>query len=104
MSLVLGWMVGVVDVLQFVPQAGRTIRRRRDAAALGGLSTWTWAIATAQGLAWVVYGVGEGLMAIALPNLLITPICATILALRVRHSLRLRPQVASAGDGGDGRP
>ena len=37
MSLVLGWMVGVVDVLQFVPQAGRTIRRRRDAAALGGL-------------------------------------------------------------------
>jgi hypothetical protein len=77
-------MVGVVDVLQFVPQAGRTIRRRNDATALGGLSTWTWAIATLQGVAWVVYGLGEGLMAIALPNLVITPICATILVLRLR--------------------
>jgi uncharacterized protein with PQ loop repeat len=83
--MVLGWLVGIIDVLQFLPQAGRTVRRREDKAGLAGLSTWTWIIATAQGLAWIVYGFGEHLMPIALPNLLITPICATILALRLKH-------------------
>lgn len=85
MTLLLAWMVGVVDVLQFVPQAGRTIGRRHDRVAMRGLSVWTWTIATVQGSAWVVYGFGEHLMAIALPNLVITPICATILGLRLRH-------------------
>jgi len=84
-TAVLGWLVGIVDVLQFVPQARRTIRRRRDEAAMNGLSTWTWAIATAQGTAWIVYGFAEGLWPIAIPNLLITPMCATILGLRVLH-------------------
>ena len=85
MTGVLGWHVGIVDVLQFVPQAGRTVRRRRDHAAMSGLSGWTWAIATAQGAAWVVHGFAEHLFPIALPNLLITPICATILLLRARR-------------------
>jgi uncharacterized protein with PQ loop repeat len=84
-TVLLGWLVGVVDVLQFLPQAGRTLRRRHDIAALSGLSIWTWSIATAQGAAWVVYGFGEHLLPIALPNLLITPICSTVLWLRLRR-------------------
>jgi uncharacterized protein with PQ loop repeat len=82
--VILGWIVGLVDVLQFLPQAGRALRRRNDRLALSGLSASTWLVATAQGGAWVVYGLGEHLMAIALPNLLITPICGGILFLRLR--------------------
>jgi uncharacterized protein with PQ loop repeat len=88
--VILGWVVGLVDVLQFIPQAGRALRRRNDGVALSGLSTSTWVVATAQGGAWVVYGLGSHLMAIALPNLLITPICATILVLRLRSPSRRR--------------
>lgn len=91
MTSLLGWLVGVVDILQFVPQAGRAVRLHRDPAAMRGLSAWTWAIATAQGAAWVVYGFAEHLLPIALPNLVITPICAAILLLRAR--LRHRPSV-----------
>ncbi len=88
MTLALGWLVGVVDVLQFVAQGGRTLRRRHDSAALAGLSVWTWTIATLQGIAWVVYGFAEHLLPIALPNVVITPICATILVLRLRTARR----------------
>ncbi|WP_141015407.1 PQ-loop repeat-containing protein [Nocardioides sambongensis] len=86
MSLVLGWLVGLVDVAQFLPQTRRTLRMRHDPAALSGLSVWTWSIATAQALAWIVYGVADGLWAIALPNLVIAPACAIILAARLRSS------------------
>lgn len=86
--MILGWIVGLVDVLQFLPQAGRALRRRNDRLALSGLSASTWLVATAQGAAWVVYGLGSHLMAIALPNLLITPICAGILFLRLRAGSR----------------
>ena len=85
--IVLGWLVGIVDVGQFLPQARRTLQLRHDRAALAGLSVWTWTIATLQGVAWVVYGFAEGLLPIAVPNLVITPICATILLIR----LRVRP-------------
>jgi uncharacterized protein with PQ loop repeat len=85
MIVVLGWLVGVIDVGQFLPQARRTLRLRHDRAAMRGLSPWTWTIATLQGLAWIVYGFAEQLLPIALPNLIITPICASILAIRLRH-------------------
>jgi uncharacterized protein with PQ loop repeat len=85
MTVVLGWLVGVIDVLQFLRQAGPTIRRHHNHAAVRGLSGWTWLIATAQGAAWVVYGFAEHLLPIALPDLVITPICATILLLRTRR-------------------
>ena len=88
MTVVLGWLVGVVDVLQFVPQASRTVRRHRDHSAMAGLSGWTWSIATVQGAAWVIYGFDEHLLPIAIPNLVITPICATILLLRTRRLRR----------------
>jgi uncharacterized protein with PQ loop repeat len=88
MTVVLGWLVGVVDILQFVPQASRTVRRHHDHTAMTGLSGWTWTIATVQGAAWVVYGFAEHLWPIAIPNLLITPICATILLLRTRRLRR----------------
>jgi uncharacterized protein with PQ loop repeat len=89
--IVLGWLVGLVDVGQFLPQARRTLRIRHDATALGGLSVWTWTIATVQGAAWVVYGFAEGLLPIALPNLAITPICALVLVLRLRHRAAALP-------------
>jgi uncharacterized protein with PQ loop repeat len=84
--MVLGWLVGVVDVGQFLPQTRRTLRLREDRAAMRGLSVWTWTIATLQGLAWIVYGFAEGLLPIALPNLIITPLCLAILLLRLRQS------------------
>jgi uncharacterized protein with PQ loop repeat len=86
MMVALGWLLGVVDVGQFVPQARRTLRVRRDPAAIRGLSAWTWAIATVQGMAWIVYGFADQLLPIAIPNLIITPICAAILAMRLRTS------------------
>ncbi|KRB80062.1 hypothetical protein ASE01_00720 [Nocardioides sp. Root190] len=86
MTAALGWLVGVVDVAQFLPQARRTHRRRHDPVAMGGLSVWTWAIATVQGAAWIVYGFANELWAIAIPNLVITPVCALILLARLRHA------------------
>ncbi len=83
MSVALGWLVGVVDVAQFLPHARRTIDKRHDAKAMSGLSVWTWTIATVQGLAWIVYGAANGLLPILLPNLVITPVCAGILAMRL---------------------
>jgi len=85
---VLGWLVGVIDVAQFLPQARRVIAQRHDRDALGSLSIATWTIATIQGVAWVVYGTAEHLTAIAVPNLLITPTCAAILTVRVWHRRR----------------
>lgn len=85
MTLVLGWLVAVVDVAQFVPQLARTVARRHSPVAMAGLSVWTWTIATIQGAAWVVYGFAERLLPIALPNLLITPACAAILVLALRR-------------------
>ncbi|GAA4821355.1 hypothetical protein ACFQ0K_19505 [Nocardioides caeni] len=83
MTALLGWLVGVVDVAQFVPQARRALARRLLPGGLAGLSVWTWSIATVQGAAWIVYGFANELWAIAVPNLLITPICAGILAARL---------------------
>ena len=85
MTAALGWLVGIVDVAQFLPQLRRTVRRRHDVRAMQGLSAWTWSIATVQGAAWVVYGFANGLWAIAIPNLVITPVCALILLARLRH-------------------
>jgi uncharacterized protein with PQ loop repeat len=83
MMAALGWLVGLVDVGQFLPQARRTLRLRRDHAAIRGLSVWTWTIASLQGIAWVVYGFADHLLPIAIPNLIITPICVAILAIRL---------------------
>ncbi|HWI42150.1 MAG TPA: hypothetical protein VNS81_00920 [Nocardioides sp.] len=88
MTAVLGWLVGVIDVLQFLPQLRRVVQRRHDVQAVRGLSVTTWTIATIQGAAWVVYGTAEQLWPIALPNLLITPVCAAILGLRLRYGGR----------------
>lgn len=85
MTAVLGVLVAVIDVTQFVPQARHALARRRLPGGLAGLSVWTWTIATIQGAAWVVYGAAEGLWAIAVPNLLITPICVAILIARITH-------------------
>ncbi|WP_182377019.1 hypothetical protein [Nocardioides sp. WS12] len=83
MSVALGLLVGVIDVAQFMPHARRTIDKRHDVHAMSGLSVWTWTIATVQGAAWIVYGAANDLLPILLPNLVITPVCAGILALRL---------------------
>lgn len=82
MTLILGWLVGIVDVAQFLPHGVKTLRS--SAEQLYGLSITTWTIATLQGAAWVVYGFACDLLPIALPNLVITPICALVLILRLR--------------------
>lgn len=83
MTLLIGWLVAVLDVGQFLPQARRAVGRRNDRTAIRGLSPWTWTIATIQGTAWIIYGFAEHLLPIAIPNVIITPICATILTLRL---------------------
>jgi len=88
MTVLLGWVVAVLDVAQFLPQARRTALRRHDHEAIRGLSVWTWSIATVQGAAWIVYGFAEGLLPIAIPNVVITPVCAFVLALRLRYGRR----------------
>ncbi|MFT4262926.1 MAG: hypothetical protein QM572_06075 [Nocardioides sp.] len=90
MSAVLAWLVGIIDVAQFLPQAGRTVGQRHDHRAMRSLSIPTWTIATIQGTAWVVYGMGTHHYAVGVPNLIITPICATILALRLRSARATR--------------
>jgi uncharacterized protein with PQ loop repeat len=91
MTALLGWAVGILDVVQFMPQLRRALRLRHDHAAVRDLSVWTWTIATIQGTAWVIYGFAEGLLPIALPNVVITPVCATLLALRLRASGEREP-------------
>jgi uncharacterized protein with PQ loop repeat len=84
-TLILGWLVGIVDVAQFIPQARRTAAIRHDRAAMAGLSVTTWVIASIQGAAWVVYGFATDHLPVAIPNVIITPICLTILGMRLSH-------------------
>lgn len=95
MTLVLGWLVGIIDVAQFVPQTRRAMALRRVVGGLAGLSVTTWSIATVQACAWVVYGFAEHLYAIAVPNLLIAPACATILVARLRQSTAPQPDTSA---------
>lgn len=85
MTLILGWLVGIVDVLQFLPQMRHTAAIRHDRDAMAGLSAWTWLIATIQGAAWIVYGFTTDHLPVAIPNVVITPVCATILMMRLTH-------------------
>ncbi len=89
MGLILGWLVAVLDVVQFVPQARHTLEHRNNDTAMRGISVWTWTIATVQGAAWVIYGLGTHHYSVGVPNLVITPICALILALRIRSGRRV---------------
>ncbi|UDY24164.1 hypothetical protein [Nocardioides sp. Kera G14] len=84
MSAILGWLVAIIDIGQFIPQARHTLEHRDNPRAMRGVSVWTWTIATIQGAAWVIYGLGTHHLAVGVPNLVITPICALILALRLR--------------------
>ena len=78
-----GYLAAVVDIGQFTPQTWRTVRRRRDLAAMSGISVTAYSIATTQAVLWVVYGFATDRLPIALPNLLIAPACATVLVLGV---------------------
>jgi len=85
MTTILGWLVGIVDIAQFLPQARHTAKIRHDRRAMAGLSAWSWLIATIQGAAWVVYGFATDHLPIAIPNVVITPLCAVILTMRLLH-------------------
>jgi uncharacterized protein with PQ loop repeat len=89
-TIVLSWLVAVTDVAQFVPQALRALRLRRRAGALLALSLRSWSIATAQAILWIVYGFGANLLAIAIPNLVIAPVSALVLALAIAARRRQR--------------
>ncbi len=85
-----GYLAAVIDIGQFTPQTWRTVRRRRDLAAMSGISVTAYSIATAQAVLWVVYGFATDRLPIALPNLLIAPACATVLVLGVVARRRAR--------------
>jgi uncharacterized protein with PQ loop repeat len=78
---IVGYLAAVIDVGQFTPQAWHTVRRRRDRHAMRGVSVAAYALATGQAVLWVVYGFATDRLPVALPNLVIAPVCATILAL-----------------------
>jgi uncharacterized protein with PQ loop repeat len=85
MNVVLvGVLVVVADIAQFVPQARHALRLRGKPAALRGLSLWTWAVASAQAILWVIYGFATNRLPIAVPNVVIAPICLLVLTLAVR--------------------
>ncbi|HWM74388.1 MAG TPA: hypothetical protein VNQ53_11640 [Nocardioides sp.] len=87
-----GYLAAVIDIGQFTPQTWRTVRRRRDAVAMSGISVTAYTIATAQAVLWVVYGFATDRLPIALPNLLIAPACATVLLLGVASRRRGRAE------------
>ena len=89
MITLLGWLAAVVDIAQFSPQALHTLRQRANHVALGGLSVTAYSIATLQSVLWVIYGFATDRLPVALPNLVIAPLCALILALAWR-ARRLR--------------
>lgn len=84
MTVLIGWLVAVIDIAQFVPQAGRTLRLRRRPHALRGLSVWTWSVATAQAVLWVIYGFATDRLPIAIPNVVIAPLSLLVLGLALR--------------------
>ncbi|HEY3737835.1 MAG TPA: hypothetical protein VGL26_10370 [Jatrophihabitans sp.] len=92
MTVVIGWLVAVIDIAQFVPQARRALRLRTHPRALHGLSLWTWCVATGQAVLWVVYGFATDRLPIAIPNVVIAPLSALVLllALRSRNGSRVR--------------
>jgi uncharacterized protein with PQ loop repeat len=94
-----GYLAAVIDVGQFTPQTWRTLRRRRDHAALSGISVTAYSIATAQAVLWVVYGFATDRLPIAVPNLLIAPACATVLLVGLvsRRRAAARPEAAGSG-------
>jgi len=96
MIAIVGYLAALIDVGQFTPQALRTVRRRDDAHAMRGISVTAYAIATAQAILWVVYGFATDRLPIAIPNLVIAPACATILALALvtrRRDQRANPNL-----------
>jgi uncharacterized protein with PQ loop repeat len=78
-----GWLVVIFDVAQFVPQAHRTATLYRRRHTLRGLSLWTWSVASVQAVLWIVYGLATHRAPIAIPNIVIAPICLLVLALAV---------------------
>ena len=88
MILLIGYLAAVIDVGQFAPQLWRTLRRQHDSRAMSGISRAAYAIATAQAILWVIYGFSTNRLPIALPNLVIAPSCAVILALAHRSRPR----------------
>ena len=79
-----GWLVVVFDIAQFVPQGWRTAALYRRQHGMRGLSMWTWSVATVQAVLWVVYGLATHRAPIAIPNMVIAPICLFILAAAAR--------------------
>ena len=84
MIATLGWLVVIFDIAQFVPQGYRTAGLYRRRHGMQGLSLWTWSVATAQAVLWVIYGLATDRPPITIPNIVIAPICLLVLVLAVR--------------------
>jgi uncharacterized protein with PQ loop repeat len=83
MTATIGWLVVVFDIAQFVPQGYHTAQLYRRHHGMRGLSLWTWSVATVQAVLWVIYGLATDRTPIALPNIVIAPICLLVLVLAV---------------------
>ena len=88
MIVAIGYLAAFIDVGQFLPHLGRAVGRRADHVALSGISIASYATATVQAILWTIYGFATDRLPIALPNVIIGPACAVILALAVRSRLR----------------
>jgi len=88
--LLIGYLAAIIDVGQFLPQLTRTIARRVDDAALGSISIVSFATATVQAVLWTIYGFATNRLPIALPNVVIAPACAAVLAIAARSRRRVR--------------
>jgi uncharacterized protein with PQ loop repeat len=100
-----GWLVVVFDIAQFAPQGYRTAALYRRQHGLRGLSLWTWSVATVQAVLWVVYGLATHRAPIAVPNIVIAPICLVVLLLAVldRRGARQRARSGWARPATSGR-
>jgi uncharacterized protein with PQ loop repeat len=103
-EVILGGLVVVFDIAQFLPQARRALRLRGQQAALRGLSLWTWTVASAQAILWVIYGFATDRLPIAVPNVVIAPICVLVLTLAVRSHRAHALVTAGALRSGPDRP
>lgn len=77
----LGLVAAVLSTSAFLPQALKTIRSRQTE----GISLLTYSILTVGVTLWLVYGLIEGDLPVALANGVTLCLTSTILSLKVRH-------------------
>lgn len=76
---IMGFIAGLLTLLTYVPQAVKTLRTRQTA----DLSLLTLILLTTSALLWVVYGLGNHLLAVWLTNVVVTALGGAILTVKL---------------------